>query len=172
MSQVRLRWVLTVARLIRPLLGVSRPPAIFRLVIPIVINAVNAEIRRGQAHVGDKGIIVIAPPIADTYATPPIPVKSRSGWHIAARNHAAVNPIGARPRPFIGVMKMRPRPLRRGWPTCATAGRTATTKVDQPNQRDGTAITSAFDHPHDPLFRARHRCRLRDHSPFAELLAG
>lgn len=76
---------------IQSLLFSCRPTTIARLVIPVVINPINRKMARSAAHVSDKVVERVPPPITDLYSSCAIIVVGVAFRIVASLNHAVPN---------------------------------------------------------------------------------
>ena len=82
------------ATLIAELVGTKRPAAVFRLVGPIIVDALNRVLARWRrAHVGKKVSKIFAPPVANEYAARPVVFETWVCGIVAALNHACPSVI-------------------------------------------------------------------------------
>lgn len=95
-----------IARTVAGLFVGRGPFAVARLVVSVVIDAFNHQIRRALSHVCKKSLVVIKPSIADGYAAPSVPVESFVVGIATAVTHCGPHSVGSR-----AVMAAR-RPVR------------------------------------------------------------
>lgn len=122
------------------------PSAVFRLIIPVVINAIKRmPARRTRPHVAQKVLETIKPPVAHRDTSPAVARK------------------GLRGRTYTAMFHLRPRLVFRGtassvcdhrlYPTlrfllssAATCLSASTPQTHTANGLDGSAYTPAFEH--------------------------
>lgn len=70
------------------LFGLRCPPSVPRFVMPVVVNAVERQVRtRSTANVGEE-VLIRMPPLADSNAATTVILKSGVVGIIAARHHS------------------------------------------------------------------------------------
>lgn len=157
---------------IRPLLDLCRPPTVARLVVAVVVDAVDRCSRGALAHVGEEVLEALAPPLAhlDPAATV-VPPSSMRAVSMAPREHRHPAPIRRRRFALGGVPMPRPplTRLRRALPsqTAATL-RVAATKTASAN--DSLSATVAATSP--SRLAIHHAPSAFDNSQPAEALPG
>lgn len=149
------------------LLGLCRPPTIIGAVGAVVVNPVDAVLRRGaRPHVGiERGEVV--PPLADRDAPPAIVGVCLEARITAASPHATPRAVLGRADHLVIVAALGRRvdPL----PTLTAAGLGVPSSQGRPgNFPDGPAVTPALP-VHAP---ARTGTTKRENGPSAESLAG
>jgi hypothetical protein len=66
----------------------SRPPsAIARLIVPVVVDAINCQARWSFTHIGEKVLEAVKPTFADSDASPTVMFEKAFVWVAASRPH-------------------------------------------------------------------------------------